>query len=111
MHYARTHPHQFGLSTRAGTEGVYKLLHTTTVLDPCATVLSVDAVGAYDHVSRQAMLEGLRYRPALAWLLPFARQFYSTARGMFFFDPLYLFPTPYPFIDPCTSVFRPPCRF
>ena len=42
-------------------------------------MLSVDAVGAYDHVSRQAMLEGLRSRPALAPLLPFARQFYGSA--------------------------------
>ena len=72
-------PYQFGLSTRAGTEGLYKLLHTATVLDARATVLSVDAVGAYDHVSRQAMLEGLRSRPALAPLLPFARQFYGSA--------------------------------
>ena len=53
-------PYQFGLSTRAGTEGLYKLPHTATELDPHATVLSIDAVGAYDHVSRQAMLEGLR---------------------------------------------------
>eukprot|EP00439_Symbiodinium_sp_Y106_P004033 s4727_g1.t1 len=58
-------PYQFGLSTRAGTEGLYKLLHTATELDPRATVLSIDAVGAYDHVSRQAMLEGLR---SYTWL-------------------------------------------
>eukprot|EP00439_Symbiodinium_sp_Y106_P003539 s1066_g1.t1 len=72
-------PYQFGLSTRACTEGlyIYKLLHTATELDPRATVLSIDAVGAYDHVSRQAMLEGLRSRPALVPLLPFARQFYA----------------------------------
>ena len=72
-------PYQFGLSTRAGTEGLYKLLHTATALDARATVLSIDAVGAFDHVSRQAMLEGLRSRPALAPLLPFARQFYGSA--------------------------------
>ena len=72
-------PYQFGLSTRAGTEGLYKLFHTATELDPCATLLSIDAVGAYDHVSRQAMLEGLRSRPALVALLPFARQFYGSA--------------------------------
>ena len=33
-------PYQFGLSTRAGTEGLYKLLHTATTIDPRATVLS-----------------------------------------------------------------------
>ena len=56
-----------GLSTR------YKLLHTATVLDARAAVLSVDAVGASDHVSCQAMLESLRSRPALGPLLPFDR--------------------------------------
>ena len=70
-------PHQFGLSTRAGTEGLYKLLHTATALDPRATMLSVD-VGAFDHVSHQAMLEGLRMRSALEPLLPLAKQFYGS---------------------------------
>jgi len=71
-------PYQFGLSTRAGTEALYKLLQVATECNPRTTVLSVDAVGAFDHVSRQAMLEGLRSRPELAPLLPFARQFYGT---------------------------------
>ena len=79
-------PYQFGLGTRAGTEGLYKLLHTATELDPRATVLSIDAVGAYDHVSRQAMLEGLRSRPALVPLLPFARQFYGSASSYTWLD-------------------------
>ena len=79
-------PYQFGLSTRAGTEGLYKLLHTATELDPRATVLSIDAVGTYDHVSRQAMLEGLRSRPALVPLLPFARQFYGSASSYTWLD-------------------------
>ena len=64
--------------TRAGTEAFYKLLQVATERNPRATVLSVDAVGAFDHVSRQARLEGLRSRPQLAPLLPFARQFYGS---------------------------------
>eukprot|EP00439_Symbiodinium_sp_Y106_P057028 s4895_g8.t1 len=79
-------PYQFGLGTRAGTEGLYKLLQTATELDPRATVLSIDAVGAYDHVSRQAMLEGLRSRPALEPLLPLARQFYGSASSYTWLD-------------------------
>ena len=63
-------PYQFGLSTRAGTEALYKLLQVATECNPRTTVLSVDAVGAFDHVSRQAMLDGLRSRPQLAPLLP-----------------------------------------
>ena len=64
-------PFQFGLSTRAGTEALFKLLQVATECNSRATVLSVDAVGAFDHVSRQAMLEALRSRPELEPLLPF----------------------------------------
>ena len=59
-----------GPAPMAVTEGRYKLF-------PRTTVVSVDAIGSYDHVSRQAMLEGLRSKPALEPLLPFARQFYD----------------------------------
>ena len=47
-----TLPFQFGLSTRAGTEAVHRCLQVATELDPQATILSLDAVGAFDHVSR-----------------------------------------------------------
>ena len=43
-----------------------------------ATILSVDAVGAFDHVSRGAMLGARHARRELHPLLPFARQFYSS---------------------------------
>ena len=71
-------PHQFGLSTRAGTEALARVLRAATELDPRATVLSVDAVGAFDHVSREAMLSALLRHPDLRPLVPFARQFYLT---------------------------------
>ena len=54
------------LRTQTSTEGFYKLFHAATALDARATVLSVDVLGAYDHVSCQAMLEVLLSRPALA---------------------------------------------
>ena len=69
-------PFQFGLSTSAGAEAVTRLLRAATEAAPRATILSVDAVGAFDHVARQAMLRGLFERPALQPLL-YARQFYS----------------------------------
>ena len=71
-------PFQFGLSTRAGTEALARVLKVATEPDPRATVLSVDAAAAYDHVSRGAMLEALHARPELQPLLPYARQFYAT---------------------------------
>ena len=48
---------------------------------PRATVLSVDAAGAgaFEHVSRAAMLAALHAQPMLQPLLPYARQFYTTA--------------------------------
>ena len=52
--------HQFGLRTRAGTEDVSRLLRAATAACPRATVLSVDAVGDFDHVSRIAMLVAAR---------------------------------------------------
>ena len=71
-------PFQFGLSMRAGTEALARVLTVATELDPRATVLSVDAAGAYDHVSRGAMLQARHARPELQPLLPYARQFYAT---------------------------------
>ena len=70
-------PHQFGLSTCAGTEAVSRLLRAATETSPRATVLSVDAVGAVDHVARGSMLGAVLARPALQPLLPYARQFYG----------------------------------
>ena len=47
--------------------------------DPAATVLSIDGIGAFDLVSRQAMLEGLQIVAGgdAAWL--FVMQFYGLA--------------------------------
>ena len=52
-----TAPFQFALSTRAGSECV--VLQTLTDVDPSATILSVDGIGAIVLVSREAMLRGV----------------------------------------------------
>ena len=65
-------PHQYGLSTRTGTEAVSCLLRAATETCPRATI------GAFDHVSRGAMLGALLARRELHSLLPFVRQFYSS---------------------------------
>ena len=72
-------PFQFGLSARAGTEALARVLRVATKVDPRATVLSVDAAGAFDHVSWAAMLAALHAQPTLQPLLPYSRQFYATA--------------------------------
>ena len=52
-------PFQFALSTRAGTDCVGHAVRAATEANPQATVLSIDAVGAYDHVHRSAMMAKL----------------------------------------------------
>ena len=66
-------PFQFALSTRAGTDCVGHAVRTATDRDPQATVLSIDGIGAYDHVHRSAMLGKLLEVPSLRGLLPFVR--------------------------------------
>ena len=56
---AMTAPFQYALSTKAGCECVAHILQSMTDLDPDTTITSIDGVGAYDLISRNAMLEGL----------------------------------------------------
>ena len=70
-------PYQYALSTRAGTECVAPALQASTALDPGLTILSVDGIGAFDNISRAAMLEGLRVLPGASEALPFVRCFYG----------------------------------
>ena len=70
-------PFQFALSTRAGTDCVGHAVRAMTDLDPRLTVLSIDGIGAYDHVFRSAFLEKLLEVEPLRPLLPFVRSVYS----------------------------------
>ena len=72
-----TRPHQYALATRAGTEALAHSLQLECEIDPTWTVLSVDGVGAYDLISRLAMLRALRNTPDAASVLPFVRLFYG----------------------------------
>ena len=79
-------PFQYALSTRAGAEALVRGLGLSTELSARATVVSVDGIGAYDHVSRAAMFEGLRRDNRLAGLIPFVRQFYGQESSYLFYD-------------------------
>ena len=72
-----TAPYQFALRTRAGTDALAFALRTATDKDPNAVILSLDGIGAYDHIRRRAMLGKLYDTPELQTLLPFMRQFYG----------------------------------
>ena len=70
-------PFQFAMSTRAGTDCVGHAIRAMTDLNPRTTVLSIDGVGAYDHVFRSSMLRKLHEVGNLRGLLPFVRCVYS----------------------------------
>ena len=53
-------PFQYALSTRARPEALVRALRAATEADPRTTVLSIDGVGAFDHISRASMLGALR---------------------------------------------------
>ena len=65
------------LSTKAECECVAHMLQSLTDLNPEVTVTSIDGVGAYDLISRSAMLEGLLRMEGGDQIFPFVRMFYS----------------------------------
>ena len=54
-------PHQYALKTKAGCETVAHILQVLTDADPNATIVSVDGIGAFDLISRNAMMKGVRH--------------------------------------------------
>ena len=74
---AATAPFQYALSTRAGTECTTHVLQAISELNPETTILSVDGIGAFDLISRKAMLEALLTVDGGSQLLPFVCMFYG----------------------------------
>ena len=52
-------PYQFALSTRAGTDCVGHALREISSQHPGKVIISLDGIGAYDHIDRAQMLESL----------------------------------------------------
>ena len=69
--------YQYALSTKVGCECVAHIVQTLTGSDESATVVSVDGIGAFDLISRNAMLEGLMGIDGGDAVFPFVRQFYG----------------------------------
>ena len=73
MGEAATHPFQYALSTIAGTECVTHIVQALTSENPEATILSMDGIGAYDLISRNAMFRGVADMGGRDKVIPFAR--------------------------------------
>ena len=68
-----TAPFQYAPSSRAGTECVNRAVRLTFVADPRATLLSIDGVGAFDHIGREGIFRGLMNQGQLANAVPYVR--------------------------------------
>ena len=71
-------PFQHALTTRSGCECVAHAVPALTDVDGRATILSIDGIGAFDLVSRGAMLEGLRTLDGGDAAFPFVKQFHGS---------------------------------
>ena len=74
---AATAPWQQALTTRAGCECVVHLLQHSTDGNANTTIISVDGIGAFDLVSRNAMLRGWMGIEDGGKVLPFVRTFHG----------------------------------
>jgi hypothetical protein len=73
----RVEPSNFGLATSCGTDGLGILVRAFLDSNPNATVLSIDGVGAFDHVRRATIFAELMADNELADLVPFVRMWYQ----------------------------------
>ena len=79
---------KYALSTKAGCECVAHILPSLTDLRLEVTITSVGWVGAYDLISRNAMLESLLRMESGDQILSFVRMFYSNPSTYFWEDEL-----------------------
>ena len=79
-------PFQFALSTRAGTDCVGHLARAATELEDDLVLVSLDGIGAYDHIKRSAMLGKLRQLPTAQAILPFVLMFYGRPSAYTWYD-------------------------
>ena len=78
-------PFRFALSTRAGTDCVGHVVRASTDAYHRLTILSVDGIGAYDHVLRPSMLIEKKCLEH-GQLLPFVRLSYAGVSSYTWFD-------------------------
>ena len=82
----RTAPFQFALQTKAGTDALAHAVRVLTDLDPDTVVVSLDGVGAFDHVKRAAFFDKLLSCEELRPLLPLVSALYGTKSRFLWFD-------------------------
>ncbi len=82
----RTAPFQFALQTKAGTDALAHAIRLLTDFDPDAVVISLDGVGAFDHVKRSAFFSKLFACEELRPLLPLVSALYGSQSRFLWHD-------------------------
>ena len=67
-------PMNFGLSNRSGTDALVHFLQYLSDAYPNKVIMSIDGVGAFDHVCRARIFEQLGADPRFHCWIPFVRQ-------------------------------------
>ena len=70
-------PSNFGLCDRGGTDTLVHLVQFLLEEEDTRVILSIDGVGAFDHVCRARFFEELHHQQELNGLLPFVRLWYA----------------------------------
>ena len=81
-----TAPYQFALQTRSGTEAVAHTLRYLAEKDPEMVVVSLDGVGAYDHMKRAAFVRKIADTPTLESLTPLVLALYGSESRFLWYD-------------------------
>jgi len=79
-------PYNFGLCNRGGIDALVHLVQFLLEEDGSRVIVSIDGVGAFDHVCRARFFEELANNPQLNSLLPFVRQWYEGPSHFCWFD-------------------------
>ena len=72
-----TAPEQLAMGSRSGVDLATLTARAALELDPELVLLSIDGVGAFDHISRKSMFQALNELPNAREMIPFLRIFYG----------------------------------
>ena len=73
-----TAPYQYALQTKAGVEALAHVLRYLAENDPDIVVMSLDGIGAFDHVKRAAFIRNILDTPELQDILPLVLALYGS---------------------------------
>eukprot|EP00973_Karenia_brevis_P091243 12406523-Karenia_brevis.AAC.1 len=79
-------PSNFGLADRSGTDGLVHMARAVVEQGPSRVALSIDGVGAFDHISRARIFREIWARPQFHELLPFIRCWYGAPTNFQWLD-------------------------